>query len=469
MIKLTKNELYKIFHKKLLYVVLVITIVFSLLFCILDKLSDNYDSYDQNINNYKNSMNVLETSGLKNTSEYADNKTLYDLYTLLKEKNIEVSSPEQYYVQNNLYSYIYQYNILVNQNENQTLIDKAKDEMEKAIKRLDSFDWKEIVKEDINEQKEIECFDQKCEDLRKETIKIDEYRLSHNIPFAGVFASSYLQQYLRDYSEYLNIKDNKEELLEYNDLYEKKQLEKKVSEIQYMIDHELYTNEYKKTNSGNDLVVAFSNPNFMIAMIVVVLSATIVAEEFNKGTIKQLLVKPYSRNKIIISKMLAVLITSVLFAFTFNIITIVIEGLFEGDLNTIFMKEVIYNFNTKNCIEISYIKESLIGFIYSLPMIILLGIFVFALSTIVTNAPFALGMGFGAYLSESVFQLLINRIKLISFSPTLNYNLSTYMFGQINSIKELYFSKAIIIDIISFIILFIVILIVFNKKDIKNQ
>jgi hypothetical protein len=167
--------------------------------------------------------------------------------------------------------------------------------------------------------------------------------------------------------------------------------------------------------------------------------------------------------------MLAVLITSIAFTFAFNIISTVIKGIFEGDLMTIFGNDIVYNFNTKKCIEISYIMESLIAFIYALPMIILLGIFVLALSTITTNAPFALGMGFGAYLSESVFQLLIRRASLISYAPTLNYNLSPYMFGGMNSIKELYLSKALAVDIVSFIVLFALIIIVFNKKDIKNQ
>ncbi len=469
MIKSTKNELYKIFHKKFIYALLIISVVFTILFGVLDLLSGENDSYDHNINISKHSMEILEENGLTNTEDYANDKSLIEMYTLLKDRNIDSKSPEAYYVQNTVFNYIYQYNLLSITNDKKELIDNAKKKMDSSIDKLNNFDWKELVYEQINEIKAQQCQDQKCEELKKEKIKTHEYRINHNIPFANNNASTYIEEYLFVYSEYLNVKDSNEELLKYNDLYEKKQIEKQVNEMQYMLDHELYTNDYSKENAGYDMVTSFAIPNIMIAIVIIVLSATVVSEEFNKGTIKQLLVKPYSRTTIIISKMLAVLITSIFFTFAFNIITAVIHGIFDGNLITLFGKEVVYNFNTKSCIEISYIRESLIAFVYALPMTILLGIFVFALSTIATNAPFALGMGFGAYLSESVFPILIRKSSLISYAPTLNYNLSTYMFGQINSIKELYLSKAIAVDIVSFIVLFVLILVVFNKKDIKNQ
>ena len=469
MIKATKNELYKIFHKKFIYLVLIITVVFTILFGVLDILSNEDESYDNKINMSKHSMEILETNGLTTSSDYAYQKSLVEMYTLLKDRNIDPKSPEAYYIQNTLFSYINQYNLLLVENDIKELIDNAKIEMDKSIKRLDNFDWKELVQERINEEQSQKCTDQKCEEIKKETIRVLEYRINHDIPFTNTNASSYIEEYISLYSQYINIKDSNDELLKYNDLYEKKQLEKQISEMQYMLDHEIYTSSFTNTNTGYEMIDEFSNPNVMIAIVVIVLSATVVSEEFSKGTIKQLLVKPFSRNKIIISKMLAVLITSIAFTFAFNIISTVIKGIFEGDLITIFGNDIVYNFNTKKCIEISYIMESLIAFIYALPMIILLGIFVFALSTITTNAPFALGMGFGAYLSESVFQLLIRRASLISYAPTLNYNLSPYMFGGMNSIKELYLSKAIAVDIVSFIVLFALIIIVFNKKDIKNQ
>ena len=91
---------------------------------------------------------------------------------------------------------------------------------------------------------------------------------------------------------------------------------------------------------------------------------------------------------------------------------------------------------------------------------------IFALST---NTALSLGLGFGAYLSAGIFELMLGRFKFLSFSPTLNYNLNQYLFGNISEYEVLTLHKAIAVDIVSFVVLFVLILIVFNKKDIKNQ
>ena len=467
MIKLIKNELYKIFHKKVIYIVLAITlglfIVVNGIDCILEK-----PTLDENIQLTENIVKSYEESQSTDTIEYFYNKADLESLKIIKEKDIKEESPEEYYVKTTINSlYVDYFNLTYNKQTE--LAKKAKEDLDNAINKLNNFDWKEIVKEKIDEEQAKQCDDKKCEAIKEETIKVLNYRLNHNIPYSTNDASSELDIYLSNYSTYLDKQNQKDELLTRYDILQKQNNTKDVKEIQYLLENELYTNDYTLRSAGLNLLNHFTEPFLMTIVILLIISSTIIAEEFNKGTIKQLLVKPYSRTKIIISKMLATLITTIVFAFTINILLTIIEGLFEGNLITIFNSHAVYDFTNNSVIYISYIKESLITFIYSLPEIILLGIFVFAMATLLTSSAFALGLGFGAYLSSDIFMMLLERFKFLSYMPTVNYNLSMYMYGNLPSSEQLSLTKAIWVDVISFVVLFALIIIVFNKKDIKNQ
>jgi len=468
LIKLVKSELYKILHKKLLYVLVIISAIFTIISGVADKIYEN-NSNNNNLEIIKTKIDNYESMGDRSSYDYLDSKTTYDIEKLIEDKNIKEESPEEYYVRNNLYSYIYNYYFALSQDISTNGLKNIKDTMDVAINKLDNFDWKEIIQEELKEINETVCEDKSCEELKNEKLKVANYRLENNIPKSSNIASTTLEMYIGRFSEYQEVKDKNEDLMKYSEKYSKRSLEKEIKPIQYMIDNKLFTNDYKDNGFKWTWVVNMGEAGTIVAIALLALSATIVAEEFNKGTIKQLLVKPYSRTKIIISKMLAVLITAMLFKIIICITTLIIEALFEGNILTVFGKHVIYNFNTGKCISISYFTEGLLAYIYSLPEIILLGIFVFAVSVVSTNTALSLGLGFGAFLSAGIFELMLGRFKFLSFSPTLNYNLNQYLFGNISEYEVLTLHKAIAVDIVSFIVLFVLILVVFNKKDIKNQ
>jgi hypothetical protein len=91
------------------------------------------------------------------------------------------------------------------------------------------------------------------------------------------------------------------------------------------------------------------------------------------------------------------------------------------------------------------------------------------MSVITTNAAFALGLGFGAYISEEVFAIFMKKFPFLSYSPTLNYQFNDFAFGAISPYKDIFLTKSIIVSVVSFVVLLTVSIIVFNKKDIKNQ
>ena len=468
MIKLIKNELYKIFHKKILYIVLFGTIALTILFGTIDKIISK-DKYESIINEAAYKISIYEADKVTSSPEYIDYKTQYDVYTLLKDKKIKEDSPEEFYVLNTVYSNMYDYYTAL-YGENKDNLKTLKNKMDESINFLNNFDWKKVLKDEIKSTEEEICNDDKrCESIKETTLKVLDYRLKNSIPLSSNNASNKLNEYIINYTSYYDIKDSKDELLDQSSKAQKQELQGKVEIAEYEMNNKLIQNDYKGDYSASEMVLMFSHVSFVTAMVLLILSSTTVAEEYNKGTIKQLLVKPYSRTKIIIGKMLAILIAEIIFIFVYNIIYVIFIGLYEGDISTLLSSHIIYNYRTNTPFEISYVLESLIAFVYSLPSIILLGLFTFTLATITTNTAFSLGMGFCAYISESLFEAYMRRFQILSYAPTVNYNFDAYMWGKLSYSKDIFLSKSIIISVISFVVLFTISIIVFKKKDIKNQ
>ena len=66
---LIKNELTKIFHKKAIYIVLIITLAFTILNCVLEKLFSNGENFIyRDVDSIKESMSSLD----KNDPEQLD-------------------------------------------------------------------------------------------------------------------------------------------------------------------------------------------------------------------------------------------------------------------------------------------------------------------------------------------------------------------------------------------------------------
>ena len=89
--------------------------------------------------------------------------------------------------------------------------------------------------------------------------------------------------------------------------------------IEYSLDNNIdisnlnksgtYSNSYYR-DQFNDISKGLSM--FFVTILIIVLSSSAVSEEFEKGTIKMLLITPFERYKILLSKLLAILIITIL-------------------------------------------------------------------------------------------------------------------------------------------------------------
>ena len=482
MIKLVGNELKKIFKKKTIYILIIITLGYILLSNIMIKATDNkysyYYYYEGDVQFYESMISKLNPNNSAELDEYIQYKNILKLGELTKKYG---NNTWQAYVINNILSpYIntmisYEYaNAISNQEYNE-----AKQYYDNAIQKMEVNDWKYFVNEDlekINNSLE-EQYKLKEKETNKQAIasiedtiynlelqkQIDEWRIEKNISYAPSFLNNALESYysaqssLREFSE--NDKEDSYELAQYNNLLEEANLNK------YYIENNLSLD----SNNREIFLNLFSQYELFILIIGIVIAGSIVSEEFNRGTIKLLLVKPYKRVKILLAKFIAVMIVLVM-SIVFIAICQVIIGTLVFGFEGLTIPAIVYNFNTNTVETINiFAYVALIG-ICKLPIYVLLTTLAFACSTLFTNTALAVSIPFLGYIAAPLLnQLAIAyKIKAITYFVTPNWDLSTYLFGGTPMFQGLTMPFSIAVCAIYLAIMLILSCVVFKKRDIKN-
>ena len=95
------------------------------------------------------------------------------------------------------------------------------------------------------------------------------------------------------------------------------------------------------SDSRGFLLNVFSRYELFIIITIVLIAGAIVSEEFNKGTIKLLLVRPFSRAKILLAKFITVVITVLFIMVVTVILQFIVGGIFFG-FDSLSIPAVIY-------------------------------------------------------------------------------------------------------------------------------
>lgn len=125
-----------------------------------------------------------------------------------------------------------------------------------------------------------------------------------------------------------NIASNQRYLEENNGLpsLAKEEMERTVKLDQYRLDHDIPPSEH--TVWG--MVMQMSNLIIVVTIFTVVIAADIVAVEFATGTIKLLLIRPSSRSKILLSKYLSTILFSLLLLVLLFLSSFILNGFLYG-------------------------------------------------------------------------------------------------------------------------------------------
>ncbi len=471
--KLVKNELYKILHKRSTKIFLVIALIFVILTNLIYRYSDDllvfsttyYEDYDVALNY----VNDYENSGIGDKELYNYYKSFIETYDLAN--NYDSNSWQYQKYMEDYWNLLQEYYRYLDEELDASLISN---ELEETKNNIENNNWQYFVNNDTNNINESinniknslnsslsnnekinyekELF------ILEEQLKLNEYRIENDVAFGNDYlndAINAINNSLYSMAEYQYSND-----VDYQDSV------KSYYENWYILDNKVDTNNNQTLRSV--FVNFFNEYSFLILVFGIMIAGGIVSDEFNKGTIKSLLIIPHKRSKILLAKYISVLIMLLFIIGIFIVSELLIGGILMG-FGSLSIPVVVYNI-TDSCLEVLNIFGYLIlQILANLPQIILLVTLAFACSVIVNSTAFSIVIPFCGIIASELINgfALVYDIKILNYFVTTNWDFTVYLFGG-TSIYGNSLIHAIIVCLVYLIIMLVVTFIVFKKKDIKN-
>ncbi len=481
--KLIKNELKKLFGKKVIYILFIIAIGFTILANILYNMDITYDETEnqkKEIEYYEQELRNIDYKNEEDNSYYIDTKTQYDLLKL--KLNYESDSWQNNFIDSS--DIVYETLMQINENtyglnKNAQKLKESQSEYEKIKQRLNNGDWRTFVEEQLKEtEEENEFYEDQLKNIQdKKTIndiknsielgKIKqqalEWRLEKNITYDGSFLSGKIEEYIYSAQSVQNLKDKENKTKEEEEEY--KNSLKQMNTSKYYIENNI---QIENENDARYILTNLTTEyGIFIVIFSIIVAGTIVSNEFQKGTIKLLLTRPYSRNKILLAKYIVSVICIILFIIAFIIAQYIVGGIVSG-FDVFKIPVVEYNFATNSIVTIPVFQYLVIKVLCVLPMYLLLTTLAFTLSTISMNSAVAIAIPILGNMVAEIFNVFIERVKLLKYFVTANWDLSVYLFGGKGITDGLNFWISLIICVIYLVIMLFITFVVFKRRDIKN-
>lgn len=481
MISLIQNELKKIFKKKSLLITLLVTLAFIILTNVIYKLdfeNSYYDYIEEEISFYGEQLKTLDPE--KDKDMYAQYKTELEVYQLVKK--YDEKSWQAKIIQSEMRSCISNINYFTYQEKSDSGLKIAKAKYNEYIKRLDTDDWRYFAEEEVKEKNteidELKAMQEKTtnkleiKELQSQirgyeiSRQIATWRLEKDIPYGNDYKNNCLNSYMvamedirsYDFGETEKNYDSKKQ-------YYKAQETAAINK--YDIENETTVGD---TSSAKGILLStFDEYEIFLIVMFMMTAGVIVSEEFSKGTIKLLLIKPYKRSTILASKFITSIIVAIIVILLVLLMQFVVGGLIQG-FDSFKNPTIIYDHTINNVKQINTIQYLAMQALGKAPMYILLMTLAFAFSTIFTNSALAITISLLGYMGSSIINMLALNLKLnwIKYFVTPNWNLTEYFWGGIPTFEGITLPFSIAIIVIYMVIMLVPTFIIFQKKNIKN-
>lgn len=481
MISLIQNELKKIFKKKSLLITLLVTLAFIILTNVIYKLdfgNSYYDYIEEEISFYGEQLKTLDPE--KDKDMYAQYKTELEVYQLVKK--YDEKSWQAKIIQSEMRSCISNINYYTYQEKSDSGLKIAKAKYDEYIKRLDTDDWRYFAEEEVKEKNteidELKAMQEKTtnkleiKELQSQirgyeiSRQIATWRLEKDIPYGNDYKNNCLNSYMvamEDIRSY----DFGETEKNYNSKKQYYKAQETAAINKYDIENETTVGD---TSSAKGILLStFDEYEIFLIVMFMMTAGVIVSEEFSKGTIKLLLIKPYKRSTILASKFITSIIVAIIVILLVLLMQFVVGGLIQG-FDSFKNPTIIYDHTINNVKQINTIQYLAMQALGKAPMYILLMTLAFAFSTIFTNSALAITISLLGYMGSSVINMLALNLKLnwIKYFVTPNWNLTEYFWGGIPTFEGITLPFSIAIIVIYMVIMLVPTFIIFQKKNIKN-
>lgn len=254
--------------------------------------------------------------------------------------------------------------------------------------------------------------------------------------------------------------------------------ENEVGEVTFVVGPDMDTveennyyleNDVQPTRYGAGHFVA-ENAGLLsvVSLFTIIIAAGIIASEFRWGTIKLLLIRPYSRTKILFSKYVAVLLFA-LFTLIFVIILSWITGALLFGLEGTDANMLLYSYNDdlmpQNFRLVSVLSEFMTSYGYGLVNLVMMTTFAFMVSTIFRNSSLAIGTAIFLMMGGNTIVEIFAEKPFAKFILFANTDLKQYATGDV-LIEGMTLNFSIIILVIYYLVFLGLSWIFFTKRDI---
>lgn len=478
MINLVRNELSKIFHKKGIYIYGAIIVILLAVICLADKLEPDlggwtYDYYGE----LERRLEDYDLNDEYELSLYIEEKSEVDVHKLTKD--YDYSSPEYYYIEDSISPLISSMNNYKYKVKNDELYNEVKNEYDALVARLDDFDWKISINEKIDmANEEIEVLKLRGLEYENEKYAIEtrinniqtelyclNYRLEHEVPFAYNEASFMIDNYTNLSEQYLRITKVEDSVRTREQVVEDNEVITQYNLVKYQMDNGLLSG--KEDSVKESYIMEIQSAKVYVFIAFLIIAGGIFAEEFNKGTIKQLLVKPYTRTQIFISKLIAVAISTVIFTLFIWVVFLLYEIFSYGGIKDLFEPVIVYDLGKEAIVKYNVFTYLFIDMLASLPRYIILAGVCILMGVWFTSTVSAVVSSLGLHIFGELVVLLPDKFQ--SFIPFRCWEFTEFLFGNVSSNQYVSLPLSITVCVITVAILYVLALVIFNKKDIKNQ
>ncbi|MCL6573062.1 MAG: ABC transporter permease [Bacillus sp. (in: Bacteria)] len=242
----------------------------------------------------------------------------------------------------------------------------------------------------------------------------------------------------------------------------KMDFKKEITINNYRIEHNIPPREkyhvWSFVKDASQLII-------LAGLFTIIVSAGIVASEFNWGTIKLLLIRPINRSKILASKYLTVLLYALLMLAILFVFSTLLGAILFGMPD----QAVPYlNYSNGQVTEQNIVVHLMINYGLSSIDTIMLATMAFMISSVFRNSSLAIGLSIFLLFTGAQFTLLLAmKFSWAKYLLFANTDLSQYFEG-IPMLDGMTLSFSIIMLLVYFFIFQFLAFFVFNKRDIAS-
>lgn len=206
-----------------------------------------------------------------------------------------------------------------------------------------------------------------------------------------------------------------------------------------------------------------------VTLFVVIVCGSLVSSEFSDGTIKQLLIRPYKRWKILLSKYITSLLFAALLLVSLFIFSYIVGILFFG--NGSYSDKILdpASFGFSPVIVGDYFVDMMV---YWIPGFLVITTIAFMLSTLFKSQALAVGVSISILFASTplnlVIQSLIEKNEWLKFVLFPHLNLRGYISESFSMFEGATLGFSISVLAIYYLIFLALTFFFFQKKDISN-